>query len=29
VPGDGVMNPAVVQLLEELAARGVRLDDHT
>ena len=29
VPGDGHCNPAVVQLLAELDARGVRIDDYS
>ena len=29
VPGQGVRNPAVLQLLEELAARGVALEEYS
>ena len=28
-PGEGSRNPAVSQLLNELAARGVRIDDYS
>ena len=29
VPGEGVRNPAVIELIEELVARGVQLEDYS
>ena len=29
VPGEGVRNPAVIELIEELAARGVQLEEYS